>query len=57
MSLYEKKLERLEELAGVMECAHSRLLIMPTPDWFIPEGHSASTLLKQCLDCRKVLAS
>lgn len=55
MSLYDKKLDKLEELAGVQECRHARLLVLQAPPWFTPDGQGPSMLFRQCLDCRKVL--
>jgi hypothetical protein len=58
MSQYEKKLEKLEELAGTVQCAHENQLVMKSPPWFTPEGVQPSALIKQCMDCgRNLLGS
>jgi len=49
MSLYERKLEKLEELAGLQECSHPHTLVFTTPDWFTPE---AEQLARRYLDAQ-----
>jgi hypothetical protein len=50
MSQYERKLEKLEDLAGMTECAHMRCLVLQSPPWFTPKGEEPSTLLRQCVE-------
>lgn len=50
MSLYEKKLEKLEELAGLHECSHPHALTFIAPPWFTPEGEEpfSWTMCRNC---------
>jgi hypothetical protein len=57
MSLYDRKLEKLEDLAGLAECAHARCLEMQSPTWFTPEGEEPTIVLRQCLECGTMLSN
>ena len=54
MSLYERKLEKLEELAGLQECSHPHTLVFIAPDWFTPEGEDPFSWT-MCQNCRTYL--
>ena len=54
MSLYERKLEKLEELAGLQECSHPHTLVFTTPDWFTPEAEQPFSWT-MCQSCRTYL--
>lgn len=54
MSLYERKLEKLEEWAGLQECSHSHTLVFTTPDWFTPPGEQPFSWT-MCQNCRAYL--
>lgn len=54
MSLYERKLEKLEELAGLKECQHSRAFRIDFSSWY-SDGQEY-LLPPFCPDCGKQLS-
>ena len=56
MSLYERKLEKLEELAGLHECSHPHTMTFTAPDWFTPVGEEPFSWT-MCQNCRAYLSS
>lgn len=51
MSLYERKLEKLEELAGLRECSHPHTVVFIAPAWFTPEGEKPFSWT-MCQNCK-----
>lgn len=54
MSLYERKLEKLEELAGLHECSHTHTLTYIAAEWSTPPGEKPFSWT-MCQDCRATL--
>lgn len=54
MSLYERKLEKLEQLAGLQECSHPHTLVFIAPAWFTPDGEEPFSWT-MCQNCRTYL--
>ena len=56
MSLYEKKLAKLEQLAGAVDCPHVNAWTYVGPDWDTLAGDPPYQFT-YCLDCRVKVAS
>lgn len=54
MSLYERKLEKLEELAGLRECSHPHTLQFIAPNWFTTPGEEPFSWT-MCQHCKATL--
>ncbi len=54
MSLYERKLEKLEALAGLHECSHPNALTYQSPEWSTIDGQPPFRQTT-CSDCGTLL--